>query len=306
MIFMKKIILILLPIVLISLCSYLPDLQLPFLTGNTQVASIDSGSPDLFLNVETTSTDIKGGRSVQVIFELRNKQNYNLSSVKLVVYDHPCFVSGEPSPAFNKSDCGNGGTLRANQSCIWSWRWDSEATDVDRQCSIKFLVTYKAKNSIYQDIAILPETEYLQRQVANTLSNIPVHSSSASGPLNVYLTFSEAQPFIAGEEGYGMYINYNNVGNGFFGNMSGKIKLTAPDNIKNLSCGTDYDSNLTLNKSLDFINGRSVPTNCNFDTISFDTISAPAIDIKSLSIGVDYTYTLYNSISITVRGTGAH
>jgi len=303
MIFMKKIILILLPIVLISLCSYLPDLQLPFLTGNTQIASIDSGSPDLFLNAETTSADIKGGRSVQVIFELGNKQNYNLNNVKLVVYDHPCFVSGEPLPAFNKTDCGNGGTLRANQSCIWSWRWDSDTSDMDRQCSIKFLVTYEAKNSIYQDIAILPETEYIQRQLAKTLSNIPVRSSSAAGPLNVYLTFSEPQPFIANESGYGMYINYNNAGNGFFGNMSGKINLTAPDNIENLSCANYSKSGsiLTLNKKLDFINGRSVPTNCNFSTIS-----APTLNIRSLSIGVDYTYTLYNSISITVRGTSVH
>jgi hypothetical protein len=301
---MKKIILILLPIVLISLCSYLPDLQLPFLTENTQVANIDSGSPDLFLNVETTSTDIKGGRGIQVIFELRNKQSYDLKNVELKVYDYPCFSATSSDELDMCPNCHtncSGGKLRANQSCIWSWRWNSDTSDVDRQCSIKFLVTYKAKNSIYQDIAILPETEYLQRQVANTLSNIPVHSSSASGPLNVYLTFSEAQPFIAGEEGYGMYINYNNAGNGFFGDMSGKINLTAPDNIENLNCGTDYDSTLTLNRKLDFINGRSVPTNCNFDTIS-----APTLNIRSLSIDVGYTYTLYNSISITVRGTGAH
>jgi hypothetical protein len=298
---MKKIILILLPIVLISLCSYLPDLQLPFMTGNTQVATIDSGSPDLFLNVKTTSTDIKGGRSVQVIFELRNKQDYNLNYVKLVVYDHPCFPSGEPSPAFNKTDCGNGGTLRANQSCIWSWRWNSETSDVDKDCSIKFLVTYEAKNSIYQDIAILPETEYLQRQEANTLSNIPINSNSPSGPLNLYLTFSESQPFIAGGKDYDMYINYNNAGNGFFGDMNGKIKLTSPNNIENLDC-INYSKSgsiLTLNKELDFINGRSVPTNC-----KFDTLSEPTLNIRSLSVDIDYTYTLYNSISITVRGTG--
>lgn len=295
---MKKIILILLPIVLISLCSYLPDLQLPFLTGNTQVAGIDSGSPDLFLNVETTSTDIKGGRGVQVIFELRNKQSYVLDNVELKVYDYPCFSATSSDELHMCPTCPtncSGGTLRANQSCIWSWRWVSDTSDVDRDCSIKFFITYEAKNSIYQDIAILPETEYIQRQVANTLSNIPVHSSSASGPLNVYVTFSEAQPFIAGEEGYGMYINYNNVGNGFFGDLSGKINLTAPINIENLNCGTDYPS-LTLNRNLDFINGRAVPTNC-----KFNTNSASTIDIKSLSIDIDYTYTLYNSISITVR-----
>jgi hypothetical protein len=290
---MKKIILILLPIVLISLCSYLPDLQLPFLTGNTQVASIDSGCPDLFLNVETTSTDIKGGRSVQVIFELRNKQDYPLNNVKLDVYDRPCFdVAGN---SFIKDDCGSGGTLRANQSCIWSWRWNSDTSDVDKDCSIKFLVTYEAKNTVYQDIAILPKAEYLQRQLDGTLSNIPINSNSALGPLNVYLTFSEPQPFIAGEQNYGMYINYNNIGNGFFGDLTDRIKLTPPENINSLDCGDDYPS-LTLKRNLDFINGRAVPTNC-----KFNANSASTIDIKSLSLDIDYTYTLYNSISITVR-----
>jgi len=298
---MKKIILILLPIVLISLCSYFPNLQLPSLTGNTQVASIDSGCPDLFLSAETTSTDIKGGRSIEVFFEMRNKQNYNLSNVKIDIYDYPCFTLQN----LTKNDCCNGGTLRSNQSCFCSWRMDADTSGVDRQCSIRFSTSYSAKNSIYQDIAVLPEAEYLQRQEAKTLSDIPIHSTSASGPLNIYLTFSEPQPFIANEPGYDMYINYNNIGNGFFGDMNGnsppKITLNPSgtlDNIRNLDCGTDYDESLTLKRKLDFINGRAVPTNCNFATIP-----ATTIDIRSLSIDVDYTYTLYNSISITVRGS---
>jgi hypothetical protein len=101
-----------------------------------------------------------------------------------------------------------------------------------------------------------------------------------------------------------MYINYNNIGNGFFGDTSGNppptITLTPPDNI-DLTCA-DYNpvgSSLILSKKLDFINGRSVPTNCNFDTLS-----EPTLNIRSLSVDIDYTYTLYNSISITVRGTG--
>ncbi len=296
---MRKIILILLPIVLISLCSYLPNFQFPSLTGNTQVASIDSGSPDIFLNVETTSTDIKGGRDVQVIFELRNKQAYSLTGVVVNVYDHPCFTSGD----FTKTDCGKGGTLRANQSCVWSWRWGSDTSESDRDCSIKFLINYSAENSAYQDIVVLPKSEYLQRQVDGTLSNIPVNSNSPSGPLNIYLTFSEPQPFIANESGYDMYINYNNIGNGFFENLKDKITLRYPDNIRNFNC-IDYSwssgTTVTLNTDLDFINGRSVPTNCYFDTI----IDTPTINIRSMLINISYTYTLYNSISITVRGVG--
>jgi hypothetical protein len=304
---MKSLILLLLPIALISLCSYLPGIELPsFLGQNVQVAGIDSGSPDLYLNVQTTSSDIKGGRDVQVIFELRNKQPYDLNNVELKVYDYPCFGSTS-SDEFHMcstcpTNCSSGGTLRANQTCIWSWRWTSDTSEVDRDCSIKFLTTYTAENSAYQDIVILPETEYLQRQVDGTLSNIPIHSNSPAGPLQIGLTFSEQQPFIAGGKGYDMYINYNNVGNGFLGDMNNNIRLTSTDNI-DLTCkdysGGGVSSTLTLNKNLDFINGRSVPTICNFSTLS-----TPTISIRSLSIGFDYTYNLYNSFSITVRSSG--
>ena len=299
--------LLLLSIVLVSLCSLciqLPDLTIPGLESSG-IVTTDMGSPDIFLNVETSSSQINSGRGVQVFVELRNKQAYDLNNVRFEVYDHVCFPDDiNDIDKFVKDDCGDEGTLKGNRSCVWSWRWTSDPSEIDRQCSIKFLTSYEAENSVFQDIVVLSLNEYQQKEMEGTLQSIPISSSNAKGPLNVYLSFPEPQPFIANLPEYAMDINYNNGGNGFFDNIN--IDLTVPDNIELTKkedeenyCGEFYeftDSNTyQLDKELKFIKGRAVPSKC-----SFSTSPTATIDIKSLSMDIDYTYTIYNSIPITV------
>ena len=313
MIFMEKLLpLLIILIVLISLCSELP-IQLPQLpslpTQTNGAATIDSGSPDIFVNVETPTSEIRSGRSLQLFFEIRNKQLYNLRNVDFEVYDYPCFNDDRNIGKFHVCptcpiNC-TGGTLKSNQSCMWSWRWTADPSDIDRTCSIKFKVSYEATNSIFQDIAVLSQAEYNQREASGTLGSIPIQFTSAKGPLSVYLTFSEPQPFIANQEGYNMYINYNNVGDGLFVDEASDIEvhLTPPDNMIGLDC-RNYspvpDTNIIrLSKPLKFIKGRSVPTICDFSTPQISTLS-----IRSLNIEIiNYKYTLYDSFPITARGS---
>jgi hypothetical protein len=305
MIFMKKLIsLLIFSVVLVSLCSELPIQlpQLPSIPGQTSgAATIDSGSPDIYVNVETPTSEIKSGRDIQLFFEIRNKQLYDLRNVNFSVYDNPCFdVAGNN---LTKDNCGSSGTLKSNQSCMWSWRWTSDLSNIDRTCSIKFKVSYEASNSIFQDISVLSQAEYDQREASGTLGSIPIQFTSAKGPLQVYLTFSEPQPFISGQSGYNMYINYNNVGDGLFADETKDINLdlTAPDNMQGLNCRnyTNIQGNIfQLSVPLKFIKGRSVPTICDFNTSDVSTIS-----IRSLDMEINYKYTLYGSFPITVRSS---
>lgn len=303
---MKRLItLLILFVVAVSLCSELPFSLPEIPTGTSQgAATIDSGSPDIYVNVETLASEIKSGRSMQLFFELGNKQLYDLTNVYFEVYDHPCFNIASNNFSYNCKD----GTLRSNETCSWSWRWDSdtEGSNADRTCQIKFLVSYSATNSIFQDIAVLSETEYNQRETAGTLNSIPIQFNSAKGPLQVYLTFSEPQPFIADQSGYSMFINYNNAGDGLFADETNDIdiRLNVSDNIKDLSCGDQYTGsfpNFQLNKDkpLKFIKGRSVPTICSFSTSS----DVSTMSIRSLNIEIGYKYTLYGSFPIIVRGS---
>ncbi|MFH1473285.1 MAG: hypothetical protein ABIE55_00145 [Candidatus Aenigmatarchaeota archaeon] len=290
--------LLLLSIFLVSLCSLciqLPDLTIPGLESSG-IVTTDMGSPDIFLNVETSSSQINSGRGVQVFVELRNKQAYDLNNVHFEVYDNACFPENLNSGLFVKDDCGDEGTLKGNRSCVWSWRWTSDPSEIDRQCSIKFLTSYEAKNSVFQDIAVLSLNEYQQREMEGTLQSIPISSSYAKGPLNVYLSFPESQPFIAGLSEYAMDINYNNNGNGFLEDV--KIYLIYPNNIMDLSCDGYISSGSTLSliDELKFIKGRAVPTRCSFKTASTSTI-----DIKSIDVAVIYEYKIYDSIPITVK-----
>jgi hypothetical protein len=278
----------LLLIVSTSMCAYLSGIELPELLSPDQVqqASINTvvaENPDVFLRIETTKSEIKAGRDMQIMFEITNKQAYDLKNVVLEAYDHPCFGEGE----FIKNDCGTDGTIKANRSCVWTWKWTSKSLDIDTNCPIKFRTSYDAEYSFYQDIAVLSEDEYFQREAEGTLKDIPVQSSYTSSPLDISIRFSEEQPFLENQKNYYMYIDYYNNGNGLFGDTS--ITINAPNNIKNLNC-------YGFSGSLTFIKGKANPTTC-----SFDTGGTTTIDIRSLSITAKYKYVLYNSISLRVN-----
>jgi len=283
--------LLILPIVLISLCANLP-IQLPtFPQPQIQQAgvfTIDVGSPDVFINIQAVPPEVKSGRYVQMIFELRNKHSYDLENVVLTVYDHPCFTEGN----FTSDEY----TIKANRSVSWTWKWKAE-TDLTKQCLIRFRTKYDGEYFFSQDIAVLPESEYQLRSTQGTLKDVPIQSFSSDSPLSVSLIFSEEQPFLENQKGYYMYINYYNKGEGFFDTIN--LNITTPSNIGNLNCA-DYVSIgadvLSLNKKLTFIRNKATPTTC-----SFDTLSATAMNIKSLSITASYKYVLDNSISITVK-----
>jgi hypothetical protein len=288
---MKKMILLLIvPVVLVSLCTQLPSLPFGDMFQDTG-SVVESGSPDILVKATSFSSQIKSGRSAQVSFELSNLQQYDLTNVILEVYDHPCFP--DDSAKFIQQYA----KIRPNQTVSWTWRWNSDPSDIDRACMIKFSVKYTANNYVYQDIAVLPESEYIQKESEGTLNDIPISSSYAKGPLNVYPTFSEPQPFMAGPPGqvmtgYVMKINYFNTGSGFFDSTS--VTLNIPDNIAVSGC-EDF-SNLARTDKIDFIKGKAIPSECDFSTVS-----VPEMSIRSLGINLVYTYSVYNSFTITVK-----
>ena len=278
--------LLLLAVVLVSLCTGLPDI--PFInpvnnTASPRTLAIDS--PDLFIGIDTVPAEVKPNRSVNTFFELRNKNNYDLKNVKLTIYD-PCIFTGD-----TEKDIG---IIKANGTKTFSLKLTSENTDLDENCNLKFRVEYDTNYSLYQSIAVLKKEEYEQREIAGTLNSIPINAMYPSSPLKISLTFSDEQPFIENENKY-LHLDYFNVGDGLVTVNKGDIKIKIPTNIKDFSCG-DYDSNLALNEDLNFFGNRASSSTCSFTT----TATSP-IDIKSLEVTASYKYALDNSISIRVR-----
>jgi hypothetical protein len=280
--------LLLLAIVLVSLCAGLPEI--PFINpGNATVQKagmviIDEESPDVFITAEAIPTEVKAGRNVNIYFELRNKNNFDLKNVSLLVYDS-CIFTGETEKNID--------ALKANRSVQWSLKLTAGSTDLDKNCNVKFRVKYDAEYSMFQDIAVLTQSEYEQREVSGTLNNIPIQSSFPETPLRISLSFSDTQPFI-NNENYYMNLDYYNKGNGFIEVEKENITIKTSSNIKDFSCN-DYND-LALNRSLKFIENRAAGSTC-----SFTTVAAQPLDIKSLTITARYKYMLDNSILIKVK-----
>ncbi|MEM5872441.1 MAG: hypothetical protein QXD55_01075 [Candidatus Aenigmatarchaeota archaeon] len=274
-------------IILFSLCT-IPEI--PFLSSNASVQKaslliIDQESPDMFVSMEAIPSEVKAERNVNIYFELRNKNNYDLKNVSLLIYD-PCIFTGETSKSI--------GDIKANRTYSFSLKLTAGKTDLDKNCNIKFKIEYNAENSLFQDIAVLTKSEYEQRELAGTLSNIPIQSFYPDSPLRITLSFSDDQPFMENENYY-LYLDYYNKGGGFIEVKKGDIKITAPSNVKDFSC-KDYDSNLAINRNLNFINNRASTSTC-----SFTAIATQPTDIKSFAITTSYKYILDGSILIKVK-----
>ena len=287
---MKYLLLLLIPLISVSLCTQFPDIfSIPLVP---EVASLGTGSQDIFISVESPSSQISAGMAAQVYFQLANMQNYSLSNVRLEVYDNSCFSDGISV----KSDCGAGGTLRKNETCTWSWRWASSPSPIDRTCTVRYKVSYSASNSILQDIAVMSESEYQSRGGVGSLQGIVLSATPAKGPLNYYLTFSEAQPFIGGRSGYTMYVNYENRGDGYFDDLTGDITLLPPSTMTIYDC-KDYTGNV-LNKNPVFIRGKALRSECFFSTSDVSALSISAMEVRA-----EYTYNLYKTFTILVKGS---
>jgi hypothetical protein len=281
---MKKTVFPLIFIVLISLCS-MPNLFQEGEVLQSGVSIVDLGSPDIFLKIEAVPNEIKSGRTVLLMFEMRNKNNFDLEDIEVTAYDM-CLFQGTSTETID--------TLRANTTKTWSMKWSSDEIDMDRDCVIKFRTEYTAQNSVFQDIAVLSESEYQQRELDGTLHNIPIQSSFPSSPLQIGLRFTDPQPLIDNEE-YSMFIDYNNIGEGIVELEQGSITIVRPGNIDTMSCN-NYDNSLVLNREITFINKRGTPTTCTFTTDSVDLL-----EIQTMRIDVDYVYKIDNSLTIKIK-----
>jgi hypothetical protein len=310
--------LLILAVVLVSLCTGLPEI--PFInSGNTSIQQaglliIDAESPDAFVRVDY-QPEVITGRPENILFDIENKNNFNLENVDLTIYD-PCVFTGDTTK--------NIGEIKANRSATFSLKLTAGNTDLDKDCNVKFKLSYNTSYSLFQDIAVLSQSEYEQREAAGTLNDIPIQSSSPSSPFKISLTLLGEQPFINGEKYY-MSINYANIGSGFIEVKKYDIGIATPTNIKDFTCSDDYIStssasasassggfsggasgrpigvvgqlpNFILNKDLIFISNRAPTSTC-----TFTASTSQPMDIKSLTITASYKYVLYNSILIKVK-----
>jgi hypothetical protein len=287
---MKKLIFLTLLLVLsTSLCVNLP-FDIPFLTQNKTVAqtgfSTSLSSQDLSLNVGYSLTEVKVGRDLIFYLDINNNQDYDLANVAVQVYDNPCFTEASTNP-FTKTI----GTLKKGSTVTWTAKMQANSgITMEKSCPIRFKVSYDGQYFRSDDIAVLPESEYILKESQGTLSSVPISSTASSSPLNVQTRFSEKQPFLEGQSYY-MFVDYKNYGQGNFQNVN--IQFTPTTNI-DLNCGSYLTNNQITD--LKFIKGQAPTTTC-----TMKTKSVSSIDIETFKISATYKYVLDNFITVTVK-----
>ena len=260
-------------------------------TGNVQKAQfgVSEITTNTDLRIKTsTSTETKSGRNITVSFELENKRDTELSNVNLNVYDM-CIFQGED--IFSKD------ILRANRTEFWRWEWIAGETDFPRDCEVKYRLTYENQIFTSQDIAVLPQSEFTQRQDSGTLGEISINSQSSDAPVSISVSFSESQPFVDGEEFF-MYIDISNTGDGFVDQInSGDLSIEFTSNVKDISCNyyTESEGKFVSNRPLRFVNNKAPRTTC-----SFTATAQKPVDIQNLVITARYKYILDNSFIVKV------
>jgi hypothetical protein len=281
--------LLILAIIAVSMCVGLPiDLPSDLLPFGQQSGTVSGQDPYIQLDVEIIPKEVRPGRTLTLIFQATNNNDFDLTGVTVKAYDTCIFDdNGQTEETFN---------LKPLQTEIWEWEWDTptEEIRIEKNCEIKIKAEYTALFSLYQDIVVLSRSEYRAREMQGTLHNIPIQKSASKAPLSITLTFPENQPLMEGTSGYSMFIDYYNVGDGFVTVEKEEISINMPENTGGLNCG-DYFTSGEAN--LRFINNKAQRTTCYFDAGS---MSSP-VDIRQLSIKTNYKYTIDESVFVAVK-----
>jgi hypothetical protein len=276
----------LLLIVAIAGCPAIPGIQLAI--GKVAVTS---ATEDISVTAEAWPDELRGGRDLNVRFELTNLQPMiDLKDIYVIVYDQ-CIFTGT-----REKDIAE---FAANATTGWTWKWSSAPVELERLCEVRFKTSYEGQLQLLQDVVVLSEAEYEARTAAETLGEIQITSSSSSNPLSIKISFSEPQPFLDGERYY-MYIDYSYTGVGLIDRLdSEKITIKFPDNMKDISCDVYEKKNgyYNLTQALIFINRRAPRSTCAFTADSGDL----PVKTSALSLIANYKYVLDDSFTVKVK-----
>ena len=281
---------LILSIVLVTLVA--ACVQLPWNTSSVTSATGETAmeNPDLSINVSAFPTEVKGGRNISVTWNIQNNQLIGLKDVNVEVYDQ-CLFSGESKKHFDE--------LRPNGMQIWMWSWSSQTTQFERDCEVKFKVTWNSTAFVTQDINVLSETEFYTREQAGTLSDLAGSMTSTTNPITISLDFSEQPPWLNGSTVY-MNMGIADTGGGFISKLpNNSINITVPNDTGTVVCDeyrTVVPNLLVLNRDINFANKEATPLSCTLEIFTNNILST-----GTLGVTTNYKYELDDSFTVKIK-----
>jgi len=295
---MKKFVLGLFLILLVSGCSGMPDIFQGLLPGGNSKVNTTEASPDLIIiqNLRSIpSPPINSGDSFSVTFELVNQDE-----IKDVPITYELFDYGLCTPPTSGT---SGGITISPLGTEWR-EWTFTAPDssliagLTTKCPIRFKVNYawESKSQIDADVISVDRYNEMQR-----MGQIPSYTPSLSvgrGPIKIYFSFGATLP-IRTSGTLPIFISVEDKGNGLLGNIpDGALTLDfggfeAVDCGSRFTCGT---STCTSSGIIPMIRKKSPQLRC--------TAKAPSVAIEKtyyITASLDYSYDLIGEVSVEVK-----
>lgn len=187
-------------------------------------------------------------------------------------------------------------SIRANRTKTYEIKYTLKETQVN-SCKVRFKTTYTSNMTMSQNIVVLDEFEWMERENRGTRKDIPVYTYSSTNPLRMEISFSHDQPLIEEAE-VRMYIDYYDDGTGIISELGpGDVKIEVPGNLEFITCD-DYkmeDNMLVLDKEKKFFNKKAVRSTC-----EFNTLAEQVIDTRTMFIEALYGYSLDNEFTVSI------
>jgi hypothetical protein len=322
MINMKKFVLGLFLILLVSGCTGMPDIFKGLIPSGDNVNKTEL-SPDLVviqnLNVIPTPP-INAGDEFSVSFEIKNQDEVNeIKNVKYTLFDY-----GLCKPP----DSGTEGTINnfaPLQTEFKEWTFTSPSNDeiayLPNKCPIRFKVNYTFNATSQIDVDIISKSRLTQLQRAGTPPSFTPSLSIGRGPVKIYLSFGASLP-ARDNSSLPIFISVEDKGSGLFKEITNytqsevkSLTLKVPDDFNISSCdkfdprGTVSEGGVTYklyrNKDvIPIIKKKSPQLRCSFTTPNSTAIN----DLEKtyfITASLEYDYDITGETTVSIKPTSA-
>ena len=307
---MKKLFLILISVLLVSGCTYLP-FDIPFLdSGGPNVTKL---GPDVIViqNINVIpSTSIRPSDSFSVYYEVKNQdENEMISDVKYHLYDtglckfQPLEGGDDPTSLTTLGD------FAPSETKLVEWNFQAPSADdiahLRLNCPIKFKVNYPYQARSQIDVVVIDEDRLRDLQRAGEdVIHIPT-LSMGRGPIKIYFDFGNTLP-VRENSNLSVYVKVKNEGVGSFGEIptEGKTLNIHTDCNLIISCLDDYfacTGTLCVNilKPIPLINKETFEIRCLLQV-------PPGMDIEMektfyIYAELDYDYDVLGEVNVGVN-----
>lgn len=292
----KELLLFLIPVLVLAGCVQVSFEGVKALMGVGEPQYI--ASEKLSISATSVLSELEGGETTDLLFDLKNTGNMSIGDVKINLTDTCVFNSTK------KKESKNIGDLDPGQAADWNLRMESEPVDIERMCDIRYRVSYDSNATARYDIAALSEDEYLRLKRGGDLKKeVSLNYYKTDTPVDIQISLSDKQPVVGGDRFY-LTLKLVNQGNGKVEGQKIKednLVLEYPDFLTYKRCQdvmTDpSDNSVKLKGDRTFYEGETTPMTCGFK------VEENQIGISEqgvFKVRVKYKYVLNEKISIKV------